>query len=219
MLETRSQSDHVAVLPKADCYSAGERGAMAWWQDLRAELLGPLLAWAAGCGVRPDHVTLASLFAGLAFCPLWLWPGQPVWARIAALLALLLHAVLDGLDGPLARYLGVASRRGSFTDTVVDQIVVTASALAAMAAPSPALHVWIGGSYIFLYALVVAFAMVRNALEVPYSWLIRPRFLVYGWFAIDWLLIPGSLSFVVGVCAVLLAAKMASGFVAIRRLL
>jgi phosphatidylglycerophosphate synthase len=127
--------------------------------------------------------------------------------------------VLDGLDGPLARHLQIASRRGSFTDTLADQIVVTASALAVMAAPSPGLNVWAGGLYVFLYAMVVAFAMVRNALGVPYSWLIRPRFWIYGWLAVDSFLIPGWLDVVVGLFATILAVKMTSGFIAIRRML
>lgn len=133
--------------PKADCYSAGERGAMYWWQGVRAQALRPLLVFAKQLGIRPDHITLVSLVSGLLFCPLWLWPGQPAWTKIAALLALLMHAVLDELDGPLARHLRVASRRGSFTDTLADQIVVTASALAIMAAPAPTLNIWIGFSY------------------------------------------------------------------------
>jgi phosphatidylglycerophosphate synthase len=209
----------VADTAKADCYSAGERGAMVWWQAVRARLLAPLLACAEQRGVCPDHVTFASLVSGLAFCPFWLWPGQPVWSRVAALVALLLHVVLDGLDGPLARHMGIASRRGSFTDTLADQIVVTASALALMTAPSPGLNVWVGGLYVFLYAMVVAFAMVRNALGVPYSWLVRPRLWVYAWLALDSFLLPGWLDVVVGLFTVILAAKMMSGFMAIRRML
>jgi phosphatidylglycerophosphate synthase len=202
---------------KADCYAAGERGAMTWWQDLRARFLGPLLRLMGAAGVRPDHVTLASLLAGLAFCPLWLWPGNPIWARPAALVALLLHAMLDGLDGPLARHLAIAGRRGSFTDTLADQIVVTVSTLTLMAAADSGVNVWIGGSYLFLYAAVVGFAMVRNALGNPYSWLVRPRFLVYGWIAVDLFLLPGWTNLVLAIFAVLLGIKMASGFVAIRR--
>ena len=57
---------------KADCYSAGERGAMVWFQQLRASSLGPLLRLLVALKVHPDHVTLASLAAGLAFCPLYL---------------------------------------------------------------------------------------------------------------------------------------------------
>jgi len=202
---------------KADCYATGERRAMTWWQDLRARFLGPLLRLMGAAGIRPDHVTLASLLAGLAFCPLWLWPGTPIWARPAALVALLLHAILDGLDGPLARHLGMAGRRGSFTDTLADQIVVTVSTLTLMAAADSGINVWIGGLYLFLYAAVVGFAMVRNALGNPYSWLVRPRFLVYGWIAVDLFLLPGWMNIVFAIFAVLLGIKMASGFVAIRR--
>jgi phosphatidylglycerophosphate synthase len=209
----------VADTAKADCYSAGERGAMVWWQELRGHLLAPLLVWAERRDIRPDHVTVLSLVCGLAFCPFWLWPGQPLWSKVAAFGALLLHVVFDVLDGPLARHLGIASRRGSFTDTLADQIVVTASALAVMAAPLPRLSVWSGGLYVFLYAMVVAFAMVRNALGAPYSWLIRPRFWVYGWFAVDSFFFPGWLDVVVGLFTVILAAKMTSGFIAIRRML
>ena len=202
---------------KADCYAAGERGAMTWWQDLRAWCLGPLLRLMAAVGIRPDHVTLASLLAGLAFCPLWLWPSNPVWARPAALAALVLHVLLDGLDGPLARYLGIAGRRGSFTDTLADQIVVTVSTLTLMATADSDVSIWIGGAYLFLYAAVVGFAMVRNALGNPYSWLVRPRFWVYGWIAVDLFLLPGWMNVVLAIFAVLLGLKMASGFVAIRR--
>jgi phosphatidylglycerophosphate synthase len=192
---------------------------MLWWQELRARLLGPLLRLLAASGVSPDHVTLASLAVGLAFCPLWLWPGGVWWARPAAIGALLLHVLLDGLDGPLARHLGVDSRRGSFADSLADQIIVTASTLALMAAPQPAIGVWTGGVYISLYAMVVGFAMVRNALGVPYSWLVRPRLWVYGWMVVDQFLLPGWMDVLVGGFSLLLAFKLATGFVAIRKML
>jgi len=208
-----------AEAPKADCYSAGERGAMVYWQDLRGWLLAPLLAALTACGVTADHITAASLACGLAFCPLWLWAPGPALARPAALLALLLHVLLDGLDGPLARHQHTASRRGSFTDTLADQIVVTATTLALMATAPAQLSIWAGGSYIFLYAMVVAFAMVRTALGVSYSWLIRPRFWIYGWIALDQYLLPGWLELIVVFFAAILAIKLATGFIAIRRLL
>ena len=192
---------------------------MVWGQELRAWLLGPTLRTLAAGGVTPDQITAASLLCGLAFCPLWLWPGSPAWARPVALAMLLVHVLLDGLDGPLARHLGVASRRGSFTDTLADQIVVTVSTLSIMAAPGALVSSWTGGVYIFLYAMVVAFAMIRNALGVPYSWLVRPRFWVYAWIAVEQLFLIGWMDLVVGGFAVILAVKLATGFVAIRRLL
>lgn len=209
----------MANTANADCYSAGERSAMVWGQELRAWLLAPLLRTLAAAGVTPDQITAASLLCGLAFCPLWLWPGSPAGTRPAALAMLLLHVLLDGLDGPLARHLGIASRRGSFTDTLADQIVVTASMLAIMATPGALVSSWTGGVYIFLYAMVVAFAMVRNALGVPYSWLVRPRFWVYAWIAVEQFFLIGWMDLVVGGFAALLAVKLATGFVAIRRML
>ena len=88
-----------------------------------------------------------------------------------------------------------------------------------MASAPPLLGVWAGGAYLFLYAMVVAFAMVRTALGVPYTWLIRPRFWVYGWLAVDRYLLPGWLEPLVVLLAAVLAVKLASGFLAIRRLL
>jgi len=192
---------------------------MSWWQDLRAQWLGPLLALLANLRLRPDDLTLLGLISGLAFCPLWLWPGQPIWSKFGAFAALLLHLVLDGLDGPLARYLKIDSRRGSFTDTLADQIVVTASTLALMSAPGTPLNIWIGGTYIFVYALVVTFAIVRNSLGVPYSWLIRPRIWIYAWIAVDVLLLPGWFDVLLGAVTAILAIKVLTGFFAIRRAL
>ena len=204
---------------KADCYSAGERAGMIWTQDVRAWLFRPLLILAERCGVRPDHVTAVSLFFGLAFCPLYLLHASASWAMPLSLVSLLLHVLLDGFDGPLARHLSVGSPRGSFTDTFADQLVVTGTTLALMCIPSPPLSVVVGGLYLFFYSMVVGFAMVRNAMGLPYSWLLRPRLWIYGWIAVDYYLLPDTLNGIMAIFSVVLGIKMASGFVAIRRLL
>lgn len=180
---------------------------MMWTQRLREQWLAPLLKLLSGLHVTPDQVTFLALIAGLAFCPLYFW-SQPI-----ALIALALHVLLDGLDGPLARHQQVDSPRGSFTDTVSDQIVVVATTITLMF--SQTLSVPAGGIYIFLYTVVVTFAMIRNAMGIPYSWLFRPRFLAYAWLLIEpaW---SGSLEFVIWGCNALLAGKLVSGFGRIR---
>lgn len=192
------------------CYSGGEDGFMKGSQRLRARFLKPLLGRLARLGLRADHLTLLGLVTGLAFCPLLLL-GQPGWA----LVALAAHVLLDGLDGPLARYWRQASDRGSFTDTMADQIVVTAATLAMVQAGHAS--VWPAGLYAFFYLLVVVFAFVRNALRAPYSWLFRPRFLVFAWFAVELYFWPGTLDCVLWLCTAILVAKAATGFVKIRR--
>jgi phosphatidylglycerophosphate synthase len=207
-LESRSILAEPADL-KADCYSADERRAMVLSQRLRARLFWPLLRLLDACRVTPDHVTLLALIVGLVFCPLYFrW-------QLAAFLALALHVLLDGLDGPLARYKEVDSRSGSFTDTVSDQMVVVATTITLMFAGTVSIPA--GGVYIFLYTAVVAFAMVRNALAVPYSWLFRPRFLVYAWLLVETWFWSGSMEYVIWACNLLLAGKMITGFVRIRR--
>ena len=124
---------------------------------------------------------------------------------------------LDLMDGALARHTGTASRRGSFTDSVCDQIVVVATTVTLMATSSPIIGIWPGGVYIFVYTMVVVFAMVRNALAVPYSWLVRPRFIVYAWFIIELYLFAGTINYVLWLFNGLLAWKMTTGFLRIRR--
>ena len=193
---------------KADCYSGGERRWMEYTQRVRGVVLGPLLRGMAKVGLRPDHLTVLSLLAGLAFCPLYFYSVP--WAMVA----LALHVILDGLDGPLARHLGVASRSGSFTDTMADQAVITASTLTLMYTGDAG--VFSGALYIVAYTVVVLFAMARNFLDVPYSWLFRPRFLVYAWIAVETYWLPGTLNIVLWACTGLLLVKTVTGFVRIR---
>ena len=206
MISVRPQEKEES--PKADCYSGGERAAMEWTQRARGRLLGPLLRLLAALRVTPDHLTLASLLVGLLFCVLWFW------SPAAALAALLIHVLLDGLDGPLARHLGLASRRGSFTDTVADQTVISATAITLMA--DRVIDVAAGGGYLSAYTAVVAIAMVRNAMEIPYSWLLRPRFLVYGWILVEAFFWPGTINQVLWLINAVLIWKLLTGFVHLR---
>jgi len=181
---------------------------MLWGQRVRAKLLGPILKALAGCGVTANHVTLLSFVVGIAACPVLL---VDAWAGIALLA---LHVALDGLDGPLARHLGRASRGGSFADTVVDQTVVAVTTatfiLAGMVSPLP------GVLYLFVYTLAVTFSMVRNALSIPYSWLIRPRFWVYGWFVVETAFQVGVFDWVLWALLPVLTWKAYTGFDRIR---
>ena len=195
-----------------DCYSSGERGWMEYGQRLRARWLGPLLWTITRVGVGPDCVTLLSGIVGLGFVPAWL-----MGYSVAAIACLAVHCLLDGLDGPCARYQGVASPRGSFTDTFTDQIVVTAVTVAWMIGHSSPWAIGLGGFFIFFYTLVVAMAMVLNALAVSFSWLVRPRFFFFAALAIESAGVPSiTYATLLGSC-LLLAAKSVTGFIRLRQ--
>jgi phosphatidylglycerophosphate synthase len=182
---------------------------MVWSQKVRAKLLAPLLTLLAKCRVTANALTFLSLMTGLAFCPA-LFHSKPL-----ALALLACHLCFDALDGPLARHTDTASHKGSFTDTMSDQTVVAATTgtliYADIIAPLP------GVTYVFAYTVVVGFAVVRNALSIPYTWLVRPRLLIYLWFVVEFYLLPGSIDYVLWAFTGLLIVKMISGFAAIRR--
>lgn len=178
-------------------------------QEIRGKLFAPLLRVLEACGVTPDHVTLLSLLCGLAFCPLiFYYP-------IAAFVLLAQHVFLDGFDGPLARHLGVASPNGSFTDSMADQTVITATTITMMYGGM--VGILPGSLYLITYMVVVLFAMARNALNDPYSWLVRPRFYVYIWFVVETYWLPGTIDYVLWVFSGIMLLKVLTGFVGIRR--
>jgi len=107
----------------ADCYSAGDRKFMEFTQKIRAAVLSPVLVVLTKCKINANILTLISLLTGLAACPVYFK------SRGAFLILLLIHVLLDGFDGPLARYQNKASRKGSFTDTMADQIVIAATTI------------------------------------------------------------------------------------------
>jgi len=195
--------------PPIDCYAAGDRGLMVRTQKIRRRMLAPLLGLMVRCHISANILTLGSVAFGLAFC------GVYFFCRPVALVLLALHVCLDGLDGPLARYAQTASRKGSFADTMADQVVVAASTITLIA--DGVVSVVPGGIYIFAYTVVIGFSMVRNALRIPYAWLVRPRFFTYAWFVVELYLLPGSIDYVLWGLAGLLTVKMITGFVKIRR--
>lgn len=194
---------------KITCYSDGEQDMMNKTQQWRGTLFEPLLQLLVKLKITPNILTFISLLSGIAFCFVF-YTNKPT-----AFILLALHVLLDGLDGPLARYTGRASNQGSFTDTTADQIVVTCSTIAFIHAGY--ISIVAGGLYIFLYTMVVIFAMVRSTLAIPYSWLVRPRFIVYTWFIIEVYLLPGSINYVLWFFTFLLGIKMLTGFIKIRK--
>ena len=174
-------------------------------------MLAPLLRSLVALRITPDAITLTAGLIGLAFIPLWL-----LGYYAAALACIGVHILLDGVDGPLARHAGTASSRGSFTDTFTDQLIVTGVSIAWMIHQPTSINIAAGTTYVFLYAMVVAMAMVRNAMDIPYSWLVRPRFFVYLGLVIDFCWDTNTTLIAMLIFIPLLALKTFSGFLALR---
>jgi phosphatidylglycerophosphate synthase len=185
---------------------------MERYQIAKGALLSPVLHWMTTVKMTPDAVTVFAGAIGLVFVPFWMLDQKAV-----ALVFLLVHVLLDGLDGALARHQKVASSRGSFTDTFVDQIVVTGVTIAWIAMAPITLNIVIGVIFVFSYVLVIALAMARNSLAVPYAFLVRPRYFVYAALALDGLLATNATVGVLAVSDALLAVSSVTGFLVVRR--
>ena len=111
---------------KVTCYSEGEQKMMDQSQKIRGLIFRGFLSVLDRCKITPNHLTLLSLLCGVGFCFCF------QYCKTGAIILLVLHVLLDGLDGPLARQTGKASNKGSFTDTTSDQIVVALSTLTLM---------------------------------------------------------------------------------------
>ncbi|MCP3929669.1 MAG: CDP-alcohol phosphatidyltransferase family protein [Bacteroidetes bacterium] len=190
---------------KSDCYSAGDRKLMELSQELRGIFLLPFLKILTGLRLRPNHITYLSLLCG------WIASFLIFISEYnSALFLLLIHVILDGIDGPLARHQDISSNAGSFIDTLVDQIVIASIAIVLM--EKGILGVFPGGVYIFVYTAVITFSMVRNAIKIPYLWMLRPRFLVYLWLVLEFTILPNTINWIVWLCNIFLIINFQDGF-------
>jgi len=98
---------------------------------------------------------------------------------------------------------------------MADQIVVTATAVTLIHTGHAGL--WPGNLYLFFYKCVVGFAFVRNAMAAPYSWLFRPRFIVYACYVVEVYVRTGSLNVILWAASGILALKTLTGFLTIRK--
>lgn len=84
--------------------------------------LHPAARTAQRFGVTPDMLTVASLIFALAAAVLFALaaPGREIYLFLGAA-AVAINAILDGLDGRLARLTNTSSKRGDYLDHVVDR--------------------------------------------------------------------------------------------------
>jgi phosphatidylglycerophosphate synthase len=130
----------------------------------------------AALGVKPDHITIFAVF--LLFVGLFIIQKHTVIAGVL----ILFYVLLDGIDGGLARYLGIQSKRGSLMDIFADQVGV---------AIMPIFSVYYFGSdFIFAYLfglgyiLYIVFLVTVNSYNAPITFILRVK---YPFYVIFWL--------------------------------
>ena len=80
------------------------------------ELLQPIGKTIGKIGIKPNHITIASLFLTL-YAAWFLYNKDILYAFLIGLVA----SLFDGADGLVARSTGTASVRGGYLDAVIDR--------------------------------------------------------------------------------------------------
>ncbi|MCX6734134.1 MAG: CDP-alcohol phosphatidyltransferase family protein [Candidatus Peregrinibacteria bacterium] len=94
-----------------------------------------------------------------------------------ALYFLILHVVLDALDGSLARYMKCDTDAGAIVDMVCDHtgmIIVTGTLMY-----QGLIQQNLGVAYILLYTLLVLLITTLNRLHIPLRFAIRTKYFLY----------------------------------------
>lgn len=111
-----------------DSYFRSETAIMEWFYDFKGRLLRPFLQFLTSLHVHPHGVSFVSgLVATIAIMLAIAWESKEifVWGIWA-------HLLLDGLDGPLARYQKRHGPQGSLVDNLADHVGLLAICLYAL---------------------------------------------------------------------------------------
>ena len=129
-------------------------------KKMAGEILDPLGKFIGKIGIKPNHITIASLFLTL-YAAWFLYNKDIFYAFLIGLIACL----FDGADGLVARSTGTASIRGGYLDAVIDRyvdcIAFSALILGGWMNPIEGLE--------FISAEIWAFVALAGAFKTSYS--------------------------------------------------
>tara|TARA_Y100000588_G_C14038062_1_gene831643 strand:- start:253 stop:876 length:624 start_codon:yes stop_codon:yes gene_type:complete len=129
-------------------------------KKMAGEMLDPFGKFIGKIGIKPNHITIASLFLTL-YAAWFLYNKDIFYAFLIGLIACL----FDGADGLVARSTGTASIRGGYLDAVIDRyvdcIAFSALILGGWMNPIEGLE--------FISAEIWAFVALAGAFQTSYS--------------------------------------------------
>lgn len=154
----------------------GEKEALKQqkFKDKRDTALRPLVAVLTKSGIRPDHITYFSLLLFFIACMVVM--PYPILGGILGFL----YCLLDGLDGPLARYQNSQSKAGSLMDIFADQVgVIVLPILSVVYFDTNFIFAYMFGLF---YIIEIFLLTILNALKINFGFVLRVKYFYYGLF-------------------------------------
>ena len=135
--------------------------------------------------ITPNNISYFSALIGLV-ATFFLWTNQNIAGILFAL-----SLILDNFDGILARYSDQASTKGAVTDCFADQITISASTIGLIL--TGVMNLKLGLIYLVFYPILIIFSILRNIINSPSNFVLRPRIVVYSFF---WIYLITSLNLI-----------------------
>lgn len=163
-------------------------------EKIKGILFTPLIRLLIKLKITANMVSYFSAFLGIVSVIVLFFD-----IKISAII-LLISFVFDGIDGSLARANKKDNLEGSITDCFCDQIVISSTTIGFIAIGI--INPTIGGLYLVTYPIVIIFSIIRNLVNKPRAYVLRPRIVVFAIFILyaitdinlmDWIVLPLSL--------------------------
>jgi len=192
----------------ADCWTPSERKIKRNFEKIKAIIFNPFIFFLLKLKITANMLSYFSAFVGL-ISVIYMWYNL----NIAAVL-LIISLTIDGLDGSIARATKTNNLQGSVTDSFCDQIVISASTIGFIAIGL--LNPIIGGVYLTLYPLVIIFSILRNIINKPATYVLRPRIIVYSIFVLYVFTNWDYMNFIVLILSIILFIQVIKDFYFLR---
>ena len=148
------------------------------WRD---KLFCPLSRILVKFGVTPNQISIFGLLVLIGFI-YYIDTNLKL-----SMMFLIIHLLLDGLDGAVARLIKNDCTAGEIMDTFVDYtgmfIIIWTLGLYSYLDPN------LGLLYVFLYLMMVGLMIVRYLLKIKPKFVVRSKYILYALFA--WLVFTG----------------------------
>lgn len=165
-------------MSKLSVYSTKEAKSLGKLQRKKDKAVDSIVKKLNSHNITANHISLLSGAAAVSAAALAIYTGSLTIFTIG----LVIHVVLDNLDGSLAR-LKPQKKYGVLADSIADHMgILSFSVIAALFTTTTPTQ---ASLFAALYTVVVALALIKSYRNHPYRILLRPRPLVYATLVID----------------------------------
>jgi len=154
-----------------DYFGRKELDKQKKFQKLRDNILRPLVEFLTRLNIKANYITYFSIL--LFFIAIFIIYQHPIIGGILGFF----YCLLDGLDGPLARYQGTASKAGSLLDIFTDQLgIIFIPIFSIIYLNTNPIFAYIFGMF---YILDIILIIILNYLNQRVNFIIRVKYLYY----------------------------------------